>query len=150
MKINRRQSRETAFTLVFEWSFHNEPFESLIKNAVDGRSLEEDEFAARLCETTLKNSAMLDSLIESYSETWKLTRISKVTLAVLRIAFCEITLMDDIPLGATINEAVELCKKFATEDEAAYVNGILGQYGRDRETGRHPGAPDAPGKADNL
>ncbi|HHY51778.1 MAG TPA: hypothetical protein GX499_00855, partial [Clostridiales bacterium] len=63
--------------------------------------------------------------------TWRVSRLSKVTLAVLRLGLCEITRMEDIPLGATINEAVELCKKFATEEEAAYVNGILGRYGRD-------------------
>jgi N utilization substance protein B len=55
-----------------------------------------------------------------------------VNLAVLRLAFCELSLFSDIPAGATINEAVELVKTFGSEEDAAYVNGILGTYERSR------------------
>ncbi len=128
---SRRQARETAFCLIFEWSFHKQDLDSMLKNAMDGRGLEPDPFARELVEKTINEVDKWDALIEQYSETWRVSRLSKVTLAVLRLGLCEITRMEDIPLGATINEAVELCKKFATEEEAAYVNGILGRYGRD-------------------
>ncbi len=128
---SRRQARETAFCLIFEWSFHKQDLESMLKNAMDGRGLEPDPFARELVEKTINEVDKWDALIEQYSETWRVSRLSRVTLAVLRLGLCEITRMEDIPLGATINEAVELCKKFATEEEAAYVNGILGRYGRD-------------------
>ena len=133
LKMNRRQSREAAFCLLFEWSFHGEPFDTMIKNALDARELEADEFAIELCRNTIEGANELDSLIEKYSESWKVNRLSKATLSVLRLALCEMTRMENIPLGATINEAVELCKKYATEDEAAFVNGILGEYGRSRD-----------------
>jgi len=129
-KINRRQSRDVAFCLLFEWSFHGELFEELVENARYARELDTDDFALDLCKLAIENASELDSLIEQYSESWKVTRLSKVTLSVLRLAFCELTKFENIPLGATINEAVELCKKYATEDEAAFVNGILGQYVR--------------------
>lgn len=132
MKTNRRKSRDNAFCLLFEWSFHGDETDTMLQNAVEGRELEIDDFARALCTRAIENHESIDALIESYSETWKLSRLSKVTLAVLRLAFCELTLFDDIPLGATVNEAVELCKKYAGEEEASYVNGILGQYGRDR------------------
>ena len=136
-KINRRQSRDVAFCLLFEWAFHGEPFESLVGNARYARDLEADEFALELCRQVMESTPELDSLIEEYSESWKVSRLSKATLSVLRLAFCELTKLENIPLGATINEAVELCKKYATEDEAAFVNGILGRYVR-REDAEAP------------
>ena len=138
MKMNRRKSREAAFCLLFEWSFHAEPFEVLVENAQQCRELEADEFALELCKKAIEGVQALDDLIEKYSESWKLSRLSKATLAILRLAFCEMTLMENIPLGATINEAVELCKKYASEDEASFVNGILGEYGR--SLGKNPAA----------
>ena len=130
MKMNRRQSREAAFCLLFEWSFHGQPFEELVENAQQARELEADSFALELCKQAIESAQELDALIEKYSESWKVSRLSKVTLAVLRLALCEMTKLADIPLGATINEAVELCKKYGGEEEASFVNGILGQYGR--------------------
>ena len=133
MKMNRRQSREAAFCLLFEWSFHGEPLEVMLENARYARELEADEFVIELCQKAIDGSDELDRLIEQYSESWKVGRLSKMTLSVLRLAFCELTKMENIPLGATINEAVELCKKYASEDEAAFVNGILGKFGRSRD-----------------
>ncbi len=135
MKQNRRQSRENAFLLLFEWSFHAGSPDETLRRAEEGRALEADRFCRELITRAIEGVIGLDNLIASYSDSYKLERLSKVTLAVLRVAFCEMTLMDDIPLGATINEAVELCKKYAGDEEAAYVNGILGQYGRDRDAG---------------
>ena len=93
---SRRQSREVAFCLIFEWSFHGEDLESMLKNAVDGRGLEPDPFARELVEKTIDGIQELDALIEQYSETWKISRLSRVTLSVLRLGFCEITRMEDI------------------------------------------------------
>ena len=132
-KINRRKSRETAFTLLFEWSFHGDNPEDMIENATLCRELAADAFARELCIKTIGAVSEIDELIERYSQSWKVTRLSKVTLSILRMALCELTLMDNIPVGATINEAVELSKLYTTEDEAAFINGILGKFNRDRE-----------------
>lgn len=133
MKQSRRESRETAFALLFEWSFQpDESMDELIKQAESYRDAPVDAFCRSLCDKTVANAQSLDTLIETYSDRWKLSRISKVNLAVLRLAFCEMSQFTDIPVGATINEAVELVKTYGTEDEAAYVNGILGSYDRSR------------------
>ena len=133
MKRKRRQSRETAFSLIFEWGFREEERpEDIIAQAVDGRAAEVDEFARVLASRTIENCAALDNMIKQYSHKWKLGRIPRVTLALLRMSFCELSMFPEIPVGATINEAVELAKKYATEEDAAYLNGILGQYERDR------------------
>ena len=131
-KSSRRESRQAAFELLFEWSFQESSIQELIETAAASRDLAPDEFALKLVENVLMNRAHLDELIESRSENWKIGRISRVTLAALRIAFCELEFFEDIPLGATINEAVELVKKYGTEDEAAYLNGILGSYTREK------------------
>lgn len=127
-KLTRRESREIAFTLLFEWSFKENSLEEIIENAVTAREIVVDSFARELVAKTVENREELDSLIERYSQSWKLQRISKTTLAVLRMSFCELTKFGDIPEGVSINEAVELVKKFGTDEEAAYLNGILGNF----------------------
>ena len=72
----------------------------------------------------------IDGQIRRYAKGWKLERISKTALAVLRCALCEILYMDDIPNAAAINEAVELAKGYDEPDTVAFVNGVLGGYMR--------------------
>ena len=135
-KNSRRESREAAFELLFEWSFNENMMQELLETAAAARDRIPDAFARKLVDCVITNHAQIDGLIESRSENWKLERISRVTLAALRIAFCELEYFDDIPTGATINEAVELVKKYGTEDEAAYLNGILGSYTRAIDNGQ--------------
>jgi len=75
----------------------------------------------------------LDSIITSNSHGWKIERISRTALAVLRVALCEILYMDDIPVKASINEAIELDKNYDEPDTVSFVNGILGGFMRSRE-----------------
>jgi len=132
-KHKRRDSREVAFALIFEWGFRqDENLDDVISQAIAARAIEADSFALNLASVTVQNISAIDNMIQKYSVKWKLNRIPKVTLAVLRMSFCEMSFLDDIPVGATINEAVELVKKYATEDDSAYVNGLLGQYERER------------------
>lgn len=87
-----------------------------------------DEFAEK-CEE-------IDEIISKNSKSWKLERIAKVDLAILRLALFEILYMDEIPQKVTINEAVELAKKYSAEKSYQFVNGLLGGYlrgGREKE-----------------
>ena len=77
-----------------------------------------------------ENRNEFDGFIERYSHGWKVDRISKTALAVLRCALCEIIYMDDIPDSAAINEAVELDKGYDEPDTVAFVNGVLGGFMR--------------------
>ena len=76
----------------------------------------------------------IDGEIRRYAKGWKLERISKTALAVLRCALCEILYMDDIPDAAAINEAVELSKGYDEPDTVAFINGVLGGFMRGRDT----------------
>ena len=70
----------------------------------------------------------LDGYIEKYSKGWKVSRISRTALAVLRCALCEILYFEDVPASAAINEAVELDKGYDESDTVAFVNGVLGGF----------------------
>lgn len=74
----------------------------------------------------------LDALIEQFSHGWKLSRISRTALAVLRVALYEILYMPDIPAAASINEAVELAKGYDEPETVRFINGILGSFMRSR------------------
>ena len=126
--MKRRDAREAAFLLIFEKSFREEPMDELIALAIEGRALELNEYARRLATTAAEKEAELDQHFEKYLTKWKIGRLSRVTLTLLRLAVCELAYFPDIPVRVTINEAIELAKKYATEEDAAYINGVLGSY----------------------
>ena len=88
------------------------------------------EYIRRLTELTAENRSEIDGFIERYARGWKLERISRTALAVMRCAICEILYMEDIPNAAAINEAVELDKKYDEPDTVAFVNDVLGGFMR--------------------
>ncbi|MBQ8944387.1 MAG: transcription antitermination factor NusB [Clostridia bacterium] len=130
----RRESREQAFILMFEKSFQKDlDMKEMIDINIANELIEHDGFAQELAVKASENIEEIDSVIEKYSVARKMNRISKVSLSVLRIAICEMLFFKDIPYGVSINEAVEICKKYASEDEYAYVNGLLGAFARNSE-----------------
>ena len=72
----------------------------------------------------------IDAAIDRYSVNWKISRLPGVDLAILRLALAEMYYLDDIPVSVSINEAVELAKKYSTEKSARFVNGVLGSAAR--------------------
>lgn len=130
--LTRREEREQAFILLFEKAFNAETeVAELYDFAIENEVITGSDFIKSLLFKTWENVESIDSVIEKYSVGWKLSRISKVALAVLRLAICEMLYFDDIPAGVSINEAVELCKKYAAKDDAAFVNGLLGSAAKD-------------------
>jgi len=137
MPDKRRASREKAFALLFELSFQpGESIAALLERAFDGDDDPPlaDKFALRLAETAAVHLDELDGAITKRLKGWKLNRISRASHALLRLAVCEMLYFDDIPVGASINEAVELAKIYGDEDAPKFINGVLGSIARDRET----------------
>ena len=127
----RRASREKAFALLFELSFQpGETIASLAANACEGDEAPADSLALRLAETASLHLEELDDTITKRLKGWKLSRISRVSHALLRLAVCEMLYFDDIPVGASINEAVELAKIYADADAPKFINGVLGSIAR--------------------
>ena len=125
--MTRSQEREQAFILLFEKSFNEDTdSDKIIEMAYETEVIDKSEFTESLFQTACGNITFIDQIISQYAKGRSFSRISKVSLAALRLAVCEILYFDEIPTGVSINEAVELCKKYASEDEYAFVNGILG------------------------
>ncbi len=132
--MKRSEARELAFVLLFEASFQPEKnLKEIVFNAQQTRDLELDEFAVRLADTALEKREQLDELIGRHSQNWKAERLSRVAVALLRLALCEMQFMQDVPVGVAINEAVELAKKYGGEEEAGFINGVLGAVARNSQ-----------------
>ena len=78
-----------------------------------------------------EHRAELDETVARYARGWTLSRISRISLAILRCAICEILYLDDVPTGTAINEAVEIAKRYEEPETARFINGILGSYVRE-------------------
>ena len=125
--MNRREARELAFVLLFEHSFSPETtVREILQNAGEARDVQEDAFAIELAEGTVSNLQAVDAKISEFSLKWSKDRLSRVALSLLRLAVYEVLLRDDIPVSVSINEAVELAKKYAGTEDAAFINGVLG------------------------
>lgn len=132
--MKRSEAREQAFLLVFELGFHDDrTVYEIITGATESRDLEVDEFARVLAQKTGDMRIQLDDMINRYSSKWKVDRLSAVAVALLRMSICEILYVEDVPHGVTINEAVELAKKYGGDEDAPFINGVLGAFVRDQE-----------------
>ncbi len=130
--MTRKESREQAFILLFEYSFCRDSAEELFAIADEAGVYVEDEYCRSVVGLAIENISNIDGIIGEYAKGWALERISKVSLAALRLAVSEIMFIPEIPESVSANEAIELIKKYATEQDASFANGILGSYIRSR------------------
>jgi len=130
--MSRKQSRETAFKLLFSLCFNAEietPLEIVTDEKPDGKEL---EFINKLCAAARGNLGEIDALISKHAHGFALDRIFKIDLTVLRMAIGEIMYMSETPQVVAVNEAVNIAKKYGTEKSAAYINGILASVLKER------------------
>lgn len=88
------------------------------------------DYILRLSTLVYEKKDELDAIIGRYAKDWRIERMSKTALAVMRCAICEILYIEDVPVGAAINEAVELDKYYDEPETAAFINGVLGAFVR--------------------
>lgn len=123
----RRRARELAMQALFYMDSRNnssqESVERFCQNFSPSPKLM--PFFIKLVEGVLKAQPEIDALIEQYSKNWKINRMSLVDRNVMRIAIYELIYCADIPAKVSINEAVDIGKKFGTEESGAFVNGII-------------------------
>jgi transcription antitermination protein NusB len=126
---NRGRGRELAFQILFQFDMGVENLEFIFKHFPDLLQAREvvSNFAKELSRDTLEKLQEIDSKIEALSTNWHLKRLTSVDRALLRLGAYELIWREDIPVEVTINECVELAKKFASEDSPAFVNGVLDQ-----------------------
>ncbi|MEG1448320.1 MAG: transcription antitermination factor NusB [Oscillospiraceae bacterium] len=126
--MKRREARELAFAILFEKTFKDESIDEIIKNASEDREIVVDDYVRNTCINVELNLAVIDDLISKYLTKWKINRISRVSLTALRLGVYELEFVEDIPEKVSINESVELAKKYEGEDSASFVNGVLGAF----------------------
>ena len=124
--MQRKIARENAFILIFESVCKkDETAEEIFTKATEIRELEVDDYVRRVFFGSYEQSAVIDEAIKRNSKGWKLERISAVSMAILRLAAYEMLFDEDIPERVSINEAIELSKKYDDEKSYAFVNGVL-------------------------
>ena len=140
--MSRRQAREFALQFIFSVDFNkDENVTELLEefNESETAFIETDdytkkdiEFANRLIIGTVENMKKIDELITKSAIGWTFDRIAKVDLAILRLAIFEIYFLEDVPEGASANEAVDLAKKYSADDAGSFVNGVIGKIIREK------------------
>ena len=144
--MNRRELREAALCMIFDYSFHadddgNEQLELYLDNFQDkdekniSEELRNNEYFTKVYFGVISNLAELDEVIEANSKKWSSKRISRVSRSIMRLALYEIKYMDDIPSEVSINEAVELAKVYCGDDDPGFVNGVLGAVYKKKNEG---------------
>jgi len=127
--MGRRAAREEAVKLLYQLEIQKEDRDKQIEYTLnEGKfSEKEREYIADVVHGVFENVEYIDGVIEKYSKGWKLNRISKIDLSILRLSIYEMKFRNDIPYSVSINEAIELAKKYSAEESGAFINGILGR-----------------------
>lgn len=130
--MTRSKIRENVFKMLFRVEFHeteelSEQLE-LLNDELENPTDQEKAYIEKKCNDIIAHIKELDEMINEKSTGWKTSRMSKVDLAIIRVAVYEISFEDDIPFKVSINEAVELAKKYGTDDSASFVNGVLAKF----------------------
>jgi N utilization substance protein B len=131
----RRQAREQALQILYQVDLSSASVEDSLRGFWESEPADPDvvEFARILVRGVRNRIEKIDELIGSASINWKISRMSFVDRNILRIAVFEFLEMEDIPAMVSINEAIELGKRFGTSDSGAFINGILDRIARDLE-----------------
>ena len=124
--MTRKEAREEAFRLLFETDFQSDKTpEEIYACAMESREFQEDSYLRTVYFGVQEHREELDAMIVRHSKGWKLGRITPVSRAILRLCIYEMLYMSDIPRAVSLNEAVELVKRFDDGKMRAFVNGLL-------------------------
>ena len=132
-KITRHQMRENTFILVFEKLFREESADDILELARECEDLTINDQVEQMFKGVLDHVADIDVLIEKNLKNWKKERISKVSLAILRLGVYEILYCSDVDNDIVVSECVKLSTTFAFDDDVSFVNGVLGSIVRGLE-----------------
>ena len=140
----RHRGREIALQILYQVDVTGHPPDAAVELFKHNFDVKKDswDFAEGLARGIFEHTADIDTLIENQSEHWKLSRMTVTDRNILRLAVYELQYREDIPSKVTLNEAIELGKKYGTEDSGAFINGILDRVYRnwqgDKEAKRAP------------
>lgn len=130
--MGRKQAREGAMKLLFQMDATGDFSDEALNLFLENFSFDdmESKYINESVRSIKENLETIDKYIKDNLEGWSIYRLAKVDLAVLRIAIYEILYRNDIPMEVSINEAIEIVKKFSNEDAFRFINGVLGGFVR--------------------
>lgn len=131
--MDRRTQRETVFKMLFEYEFKNdENIDDFYAEALEILEISDNEYLHKAFYGVIASKDELDADIAATAKGWKLSRISKVSLNIMRLCVYEMTEMEDVPFAVSLNEAVELTKKYDDEKAPKFVNGVLNTVAKNK------------------
>lgn len=131
-EMGRKYARESAMKLLYQMEINSDFTDEAIKIFFENYTFDEGEklYIEDAVENIIKNLGDIDSYIENHIEGWEIHRLARVDLSILRIAIYEMLYRKDIPIEVSINEAIEISKKYSTEESSKFINGVLGGFVR--------------------
>lgn len=128
--MGRRETRENVMKLLYQVQIQKDDIEEQIDRFIEEQEItdnQDQEYLLNVVNGVLKNEEELDNLISMHAKGWTIHRMPKVDLAIMRLSLYEIKYRKDIPVNVSINEAVEMAKKYSGEQSKTFVNGVLGK-----------------------
>jgi N utilization substance protein B len=130
--LTRSQKREAAFLILYQSSLNDDTIDEIVKSNIEEFDMVTDVTITATAMAALENSPNADEIINKYSKTRRVERIAKISAAIMRLALYEMDNDSTVPDKVAINEAIELCKKYAGEKDSKFVSGVLGSYYREK------------------
>lgn len=133
--MSRKIARDAAMRMLYAYELTGELNQDMIQETIEPAALDAEDmkYLKQVTEGAVEQRASLDTLIEKNAVGWRLSRIGKVDLSILRLAIYEMLCREDVPESVAINEAVELAKKYSEPKSKQFINGILGSISRSKK-----------------
>ncbi len=130
--MGRKYARESTMKLLYQMEVNSDFTEDAIQIFFENYTFDNGEklYIEMAVETIIENLANIDFHIKNNIEGWEINRLAKVDLSILRIAIYEMLYRKDIPVQVSINEAIEISKKYSTDESSKFINGVLGGFVR--------------------
>src|SRR5699024_2659289 len=130
--MGRKYARESAMKLLYQMEINSDFSENAMEIFFDNFNFDHGEimYIENAIETIVENLDIIDKYIEDNIEGWEIHRLVKVDLSILRMAIYEMLYRKDIPIQVSINEAIEISKRYSNEESPKFINGILGGFVR--------------------
>lgn len=133
--MSRKSARESAMKVIYQVELAEisaqEALNDFFEHTEDDVKTDDRNYITDCVKGVFENIKTIDGYIEKYSKGWKINRIAKVDLAIMRLSIYEMLYREDVPEAVAVNEAVEIAKKFSGENASVFINGILGSVVRE-------------------
>lgn len=130
-KLTRHEMREAALLILFQRKLNPETLDELLEDCKESFAFEYNSQSVKLANGVEEHEDELNKIIESYSPSRKLDRISYINLAIMKIAIYEMKYCPSVPDKVAINEAIEFAKEYTDKADVRFINGVLNSYYKD-------------------